>query len=137
MAIMKQAFIILFLFLIFGMSVSAKTSVFSNVGESSLKTPDIQSKKEPRIVSIILKNGTEYTGEVRLKRPHGIGKAKYRNGDVYEGRFVKGKRSVYGKIIYANGDIYEGGFEICFALCAGVGGADRAYHARECEVAGE
>ena len=38
------------------------------------------------------KDGSEYTGELKGRRPNGKGKTVFRNGDVYEGEYVKGKR---------------------------------------------
>ena len=40
------------------------------------------------------KDGSEYTGELKGRRPNGKGKTVFRNGDVYEGEYVKGKRQV-------------------------------------------
>ena len=38
------------------------------------------------------KDGAEYTGELKGRRPNGKGRTVFRNGDVYEGQYVKGKR---------------------------------------------
>ena len=38
------------------------------------------------------KDGSEYTGELKGRRPNGKGKTVFKNGDVYEGEYVKGKR---------------------------------------------
>lgn len=37
------------------------------------------------------KDGSEYTGELKGRRPNGKGKTVFKNGDVYEGEYVKGK----------------------------------------------
>ena len=46
------------------------------------------------------KDGAEYTGELKGKRPNGKGKTVFKNGDVYEGEYVKGKREGYGTYIF-------------------------------------
>ena len=44
------------------------------------------------------KDGSEYTGELKGRRPNGKGRTVYKNGDIYEGEYVKGKREVRGLI---------------------------------------
>ena len=38
------------------------------------------------------KDGAEYTGELKGKKPHGKGRTVFKSGDIYEGEYVKGKR---------------------------------------------
>ena len=111
MIVMKLNFLILLLFLSFGMSIDAKHAV-SPCSEANLSDTIItqQNKNDKHIVSLKLRHGVEYTGEVRMMRPHGTGKAKYRNGDSYIGEFFRGKRSGKGEMHYAGGDKYIGGF---------------------------
>ena len=42
------------------------------------------------------KDGAEYTGELKGRRPNGKGKTVFKNGDTYEGEYVKGKREGEG-----------------------------------------
>ena len=49
------------------------------------------------------KNGAEYTGELKGRRPNGKGKTVYKNGDVYEGEYVKGKREGEGTLTFGDG----------------------------------
>ena len=46
---------------------------------------DAAYQKDIKRNKITLKNGTVYTGDLRMGRPHGNGKAVYKNGNVYEG----------------------------------------------------
>lgn len=39
---------------------------------------------------VVLKDGTVYTGQMKLGKPNGTGRTDYVNGDVYEGAFEKG-----------------------------------------------
>ena len=47
------------------------------------------------------KDGSEYTGELKGKRPNGKGKTIFKNGDIYEGEYVKGKRQGNGTYTYS------------------------------------
>ena len=38
------------------------------------------------------KNGAEYSGELKGKKPNGKGRTVFKSGDIYEGEYVKGKR---------------------------------------------
>ena len=42
------------------------------------------------------KDGSEYTGELKGRRPNGKGRTVFLNGDSYEGEYVKGKRQGQG-----------------------------------------
>ena len=89
---MKFVHTLISIFLFIGMSVNANPPVADTlVGK--------QDNKNARTGEITLKDGVRYIGEVRLRRPHGTGKAIYRNGDIYEGEFAKGKRSGKGKML--------------------------------------
>ena len=37
-----------------------------------------------KIGNHVFKNGAEYVGELKWKRPHGKGKTVFNNGDIYE-----------------------------------------------------
>ena len=54
------------------------------------------------------KDGSEYTGELKGRRPNGKGKTVFRNGDVYEGEYVKGKRQGEGTYTFSDGEKYVG-----------------------------
>ena len=54
------------------------------------------------------KNGAEYTGELKGKKPNGKGKTLFKNGDVYEGEYLKGKRQGEGTYLYKEGEKYVG-----------------------------
>lgn len=45
------------------------------------------------------KDGSEYTGELKGKKPHGKGRTVFRNGDVYEGEYVKENVKVRAPIL--------------------------------------
>ena len=38
------------------------------------------------------KDGGEYVGELKGRKPNGKGKTTFKNGDTYEGEYVKGER---------------------------------------------
>lgn len=50
------------------------------------------------------KDGSEYTGELKSRRPNGKGKTVFKNGDIYEGEYVKGKRQGTGTYTFADGE---------------------------------
>ena len=54
------------------------------------------------------KDGAEYTGELKGRRPNGKGKTVFKNGDTYEGEYVKGKREGEGTYIFSDGEKYVG-----------------------------
>ena len=60
-----------------------------------------------RIDDLVLKNSliANYEGEVKDRKPHGIGCAYYRTGGRYEGSWKNGKRSGYGKEFYPDGTL--------------------------------
>ncbi len=41
-------------------------------------------------------DGSEYTGELKSRKPNGKGKTVFKNGDVYEGEYIKAKRQGEG-----------------------------------------
>ena len=45
------------------------------------------------------KDGAEYTGELKGRRPNGKGKTVFKNGDTYEGEYVKGQQKDNIKLI--------------------------------------
>ena len=45
-----------------------------------------------KIGNYSFKDGSEYTGELKGRKPNGKGKTVFKNGDIYEGQYVKGKR---------------------------------------------
>lgn len=47
------------------------------------------------------KDGSEYTGELKGRRPNGKGRTVFLNGDSYEGEYVKGKRQGQGTYLSA------------------------------------
>lgn len=56
------------------------------------------------------KDGAEYTGELKGRRPNGKGRTVFKNGDVYEGEYVRGNArgrvpilSATGRSMWANG----------------------------------
>ena len=54
------------------------------------------------------KDGSEYVGELKGKKPHGKGKTTFKNGDTYEGQYVKGKRQGEGTYLFRDGEKYVG-----------------------------
>jgi antitoxin component YwqK of YwqJK toxin-antitoxin module len=67
-----------------------------------------------RIDDLVLKNAliANYEGEVKDRKPHGIGCAYYRSGGRYEGHWEEGNRSGYGREFYPDGALrYEGNWE--------------------------
>ena len=62
-----------------------------------------------KIGSHVFKDGAEYVGELKGKRPHGKGKTVFKNGDIYEGNYVKGKRQGEGTYTFHDGEKYVGG----------------------------
>ena len=59
----------------------------------------------------VMRDGSVYTGHLRLRKPSGTGRMEHTNGDVYEGAFEKGQRHGVGICHYANGDLYMGFWE--------------------------
>lgn len=45
-----------------------------------------------KIGNYTFKDGGEYTGELKGRKPNGKGKTIYKNGNTYEGEYIKGKR---------------------------------------------
>ena len=43
-----------------------------------------------KIGNYTFKDGAEYVGELKGRRPHGKGKTTFKSGDIYEGEYVKG-----------------------------------------------
>ena len=96
--------------------VSLILAVCSLSAQNSVSVPGSEqssgmANEKKKIVSLKLKDGTEYTGEAKRKRPHGTGKALYANGDTYEGEFVNGKREGKGVYRFKDGEWYEGEFK--------------------------
>ena len=54
------------------------------------------------------KDGSEYTGELKGRRPNGKGRTVFLNGDSYEGEYVKGKRQGQGTYLFSDGEKYVG-----------------------------
>ncbi|MDD6890530.1 MAG: phosphatidylinositol-4-phosphate 5-kinase, partial [Bacteroidales bacterium] len=54
------------------------------------------------------KDGAEYTGELKGKKPNGKGRTVFPNGDVYEGEYLKGKREGEGTYTFKDGEKYVG-----------------------------
>lgn len=42
-----------------------------------------------KIGNYSFKDGSEYTGELKGRKPNGKGKTVFKNGDIYEGQYVK------------------------------------------------
>ena len=61
-----------------------------------------------KIGNYTFKDGAEYVGELKGKRPHGKGKTTFKNGDIYEGNYVKGKRQGEGTYTFHDGEKYVG-----------------------------
>ena len=61
-----------------------------------------------KIGNYTFKDGGEYTGEMKSRKPNGKGKTVYKNGDAYEGEYVKGLREGYGIYTKKDGERYEG-----------------------------
>lgn len=61
-----------------------------------------------KIGNYTFKDGAEYTGEIKSRKPNGKGKTLFKNGDTYEGEYVKGKREGYGVYIKKDGERFEG-----------------------------
>lgn len=65
-----------------------------------------------KIGNYSFKDGSEYTGELKGRKPNGKGKTVFKNGDIYEGQYVKGKREGDGTYTFHDG-------EICGAVVSG------------------
>ena len=61
-----------------------------------------------KIGNYTFKDGAEYTGELKGKRPNGKGKTVFKSGDIYEGQYVKGKRQGEGTYLFHDGEKYVG-----------------------------
>lgn len=55
-------------------------------------------------------DGSEYLGDLRDGKSHGMGRRTYRNGDVYEGGWSAGLRHGQGKLAYSDGSTLQGEF---------------------------
>ena len=60
-----------------------------------------------KIGNYTFKDGGEYTGEMKSRKPNGKGKTVYKNGDAYEGEYVKGLREGYGIYTKKDGTLRE------------------------------
>ena len=58
------------------------------------------------------KDGAEYTGELKGRRPNGKGRTVFKNGDVYEGEYVKG--NARGRHLY-----FQRRGEVCGRMVSG------------------
>ena len=56
-----------------------------------------------KIGNYTFKDGGEYTGELKSRKPNGKGKTVFKNGDTYEGEYVKGLREGYGIYVKKDG----------------------------------
>ena len=61
-----------------------------------------------KIGSYTFKDGGEYTGELKGRKPNGKGKTIYKNGNTYEGEYIKGKREGNGTYTFHDGEKYVG-----------------------------
>ena len=61
-----------------------------------------------RIGNYKFKDGGEYVGELKGRKPEGKGKTTFTNGDTYEGEYVKGKRQGEGIYSFHDGEKYVG-----------------------------
>lgn len=59
---------------------------------------------------MIFAEGSTYTGNCSMNRPHGYGDLKLKTGSIemYVGNFVQGKKSGKGKTVFRDGSYYEG-----------------------------
>lgn len=61
-----------------------------------------------KIGNYTFKDGGEYTGELKGRKPNGKGKTIYKNGNTYEGEYIKGKREGNGTYTFHDGEKYVG-----------------------------
>ena len=61
-----------------------------------------------KIGTYTFKDGSEYVGELKGKKPNGKGKTVFKSGDTYEGEYVKGKRQGEGTYSFLDGEKYVG-----------------------------
>lgn len=61
-----------------------------------------------KIGNYSFKDGSEYTGELKGRKPNGKGKTVFKNGDIYEGQYVKGKREGDATYTFHDGEKYVG-----------------------------
>ena len=61
-----------------------------------------------KIGNYTFKDGAEYVGELKGRRPNGKGKTTFKSGDIYEGQYVKGKRQGEGTYLFHDGEKYVG-----------------------------
>lgn len=59
---------------------------------------------------MIFAEGSTYTGNCSMNRPHGYGDLKLKTGSIemYVGNFAQGKKSGKGKTVFRDGSYYEG-----------------------------
>ena len=105
---MKRIFTIIFSALFISGISQAQSSGSTT---SFLKTIFNNYEKQKEVVSMTLRDGSVYTGEIKRKRPHGNGTVQYANGDVYSGTFLDGSRHGSGVYEYKNGDRYKGDYK--------------------------
>ncbi|OMJ87231.1 hypothetical protein SteCoe_11073 [Stentor coeruleus] len=70
---------------------------------------DVSTEKTGTL-GIKMLNGSFYFGELKDKKPHGIGIERWDNGKIYEGTYYEGKYSGQGVLIWPDKSIYKGGF---------------------------
>lgn len=61
-------------------------------------------KAQIKIGNYRFDDGSEYSGELKGRRPHGKGRTIYINGDIYEGQYRKGRRHGQGTFISKEGE---------------------------------
>ena len=107
---MKRFFTIIFS-LLFISGVSQAQSNRPDSTASFFKTIFNFPVKQKDTVSIVLRDGSVYTGQVKRKRPHGSGCVVYVNGDKYTGTFLNGVCHGTGIYENKNGDRFEGDYK--------------------------
>ena len=61
-----------------------------------------------KIGNYTFKNGAEYSGELKGRKPNGKGRTVFKSGDIYEGEYIKGKRQGNGTYFFQDGEKYVG-----------------------------
>ena len=73
----------------------------------------VEANAQIKIGNYKFPDGSEYTGELKGKKPNGKGKTVFKSGDVYEGEYVKGRREGEGTYLFCDGE------KICWTMVSG------------------
>ena len=86
------------------------TSPGSVLPASEPTTPAHRSRRDPRLFSCWLSDGSYYQGQLADGQPDGVGQLMAADGSFYRGEWRSGEPVGVGVSLLANGDRYEGYF---------------------------